>query len=470
MTGVFGPPRALDGRIRWLFFVFGVFCLVLVLPRAYAGETAALPARIASAVTAVALGGWWLHRYPRESFPAWSALPEAAALAVIGLGLHDWTGTLGLACVCVAYRGLYGPWRHVLAYTVATLAAVTGTVALTEPAKVGAMLMQAPGVPALALFTAVIAETTRRQERAAARERVFARLGASLGTTADARVVGRHTVEAAVGLLTGAPGAWAATVDPSEQITAVAGPAPATLFAGAPGARSEGFALRVANVRYGTLLAGADRGLPAEARPALESLAAQSALGLANAERAAALHHQSFHDALTGLANRQLLREHLTRAIARARRGSPVAVVLIDVDGFRKVNDTYGHATGDQLLAAVAHRIREAIRGADVAARLGGDEFAVILDGMGTAADAVHVAARLSAAIRAPLQVAGVDLTPSAGIGVACWRNHAEIDQLLHDADTAMQAAKQAGAGRLGVFTDGTAKVVAAPIAPVSAL
>jgi diguanylate cyclase (GGDEF)-like protein len=241
-----------------------------------------------------------------------------------------------------------------------------------------------------------------------------------------------------------------------DEATAVAGPAPPTLLA-----RSEEFALVMANVRYGTLLVGADGPLPADAHPALESLAAQASLGLANAERAVSLHHQAFHDTLTGLANRQLLREHLGRTMARARRGNPVAVLLINLDGFRKINDTYGHSVADQVLVAVAQRVHDTVRGGDAVARLGGDEFAVVLDGMDAGGDAVHVATRLLDAIRQPLRVAGVELTPSAGVGIACWRNHAEIDQLLHDADAAMHAAKHTGPGRAGVFTDGVVKVLA---------
>ncbi|MFI5910904.1 diguanylate cyclase domain-containing protein [Dactylosporangium sp. NPDC051541] len=444
MSGRFGVPGALDGRIRWLFLVFGVFCLMLVLPRVLTAGSAG-PARLAAAGAAVLLGSWWLYRYPRGSFPLWSFVFEAVALGVIGLGVREWTGTLGLTCVLVAYRGLYGAWPQVLVYTVAVLAAVTTVVALTEPDALLHMLRQAPGVPVLALFTAVIAETTRRQERAVARERVFARLGASLGITTDANVVSRHAVEAAVDLMTGAPGAWAAMITPGGEVTAATGPAPAGVVA----LRPQGFELRVSNVLYGTLVAGP---LADEARPAIAALAAQSALGLACAERAAALQYQAFHDTLTGLANRQLLREHLDRAMARARRGSPLAVLLIDLDGFKKINDTYGHAVGDQLLAAVAQRLRDTLRGADVPARLGSDEFAVILDGMGSTGDAVLVAARLQTAIAGPLNVAGVPLSPSAGIGIAAWRNHAEIDQLLHDADAALQTAKQAGRGRLAVF------------------
>jgi diguanylate cyclase (GGDEF)-like protein len=317
--------------------------------------------------------------------------------------------------VSVTFRGLYGNWKHVLAFTLTVFTASVTGVALTEPSDVAEFLQQTPGVP-LALFTALVAETTRRQDRAAARERVFARLGATLATTADRKAICRHAAEAATELLAGIPGSWAATTQATgdgELVTTVAGPAPVDLFTGPVDLSTVGdlgdgravpldqarllVALRSAKQRYGTLLVGADQPIPAEVQPSLETLAAQTSLGPVNAAHAADLHHQAFHDHLTGLANRSLMREHLSHALARARRGSPVAVLLIDLDAFKKINDTYGHAAGDQLLVTVAQRLCDGVRGADTAARLGGDEFAVILDGMDASEDALLVAGRLLA-------------------------------------------------------------------------
>jgi diguanylate cyclase (GGDEF)-like protein len=207
--------------------------------------------------------------------------------------------------------------------------------------------------------------------------------------------------------------------------------------------------LQTEKYEYGHLLIGATTAVPDDILPSLHALAAQTVLGLRNAEHAATLRHQAFHDNLTGLANRSLLHEHLRQALARARRGSPVAVLLIDLDGFKAVNDTYGHAAGDQLLVAVAQRLRDGVRGADTAARLGGDEFAVLLDGMDSPQDAILVAERLLASIQEPVFAGGVELTPAGSLGVAVWRDHADIDALLHDADTAMYAAKTAGKGRV---------------------
>ncbi len=469
------PPKPLGGRIRWLFVIFGVFNLVTVLPRVLSRTGDPLPPRLAAAVAALVLAAWWVRQYRRASFPAWMIPFEGLALLAIGLGMRSWVATLGLLFVFVSFRGLYGTWRHVLAFTVVVVAAAVGGVALTEPSAVGPFLQQAPGVPPLALFTAAVAESTRRQERAAARERVFARLGSTLATTSDRETILRHCAEAAVDLLDGTPGGWAVTVTGGLVVTA-AGPVPVELLAGPVPAAADGdgvtrFPLRSAKEHFGDLVVGcaADR-LPAEVRPSLETLAGQTSLGLVNAEHAADLHYQAYHDNLTGLANRSLLREHLQHAVARARRGSPVAVLLIDLDGFKQVNDTHGHAAGDRLLVAVAQRLRDGVRGADTAARLGGDEFAVVLDGMDAAEDATVVAGRLLVAVQAPLLVAGVELVPRASVGVACWHGQAGIDELLHDADTAMYAAKTAGKGRVAHVDDaGAVRLLAPPPSVLSA-
>jgi diguanylate cyclase (GGDEF)-like protein len=447
------PPKPLGGLIRWLFVIFGVFNLITVLPRVLGRTDEPLAARLPAAVVALALAGWWIRQYRRGDFPAWMIPFEALAMLAIGLGMHSWVATLGLLFMFMSFRGLYGTWRHVLAFAVLVFAASVGAVALTEPGAVGQFLGQAPGVPPLALFTAAVAESTRRQERAAARERVFARLGSSLATTTDRESILRLSAEAALELLGGIPGAWAATVAGGLVVTA-AGPVPVEVLAGPVRPQAQGVGgvrlpLRSEHQRHGDLLAGCPTRVPAEALPSLETLAGQTSLGLSNAEHAADLHHQAFHDHLTGLANRSLLREHLQHALARAKRGSPVAVLLIDLDGFKQVNDTHGHAAGDQLLVAVAGRLLDGVRGADTAARLGGDEFAVVLDGMDASEDAVVVAGRLLAAVQEPVRVAGVLLTPAASVGVACWHGHAGIDELLHDADTAMYAAKSAGKGRV---------------------
>jgi diguanylate cyclase (GGDEF)-like protein len=460
------PPRNLGERIRWLFVIFVLFNLAVTVPRTLNGTVASLSWRIGAVVAAAALAWWWLRGYRRTAFPAWAVPLEGAALGVIGYGSHDWVITLGLLFVSVSFRGLFGTWKHVLGLTAALFAGSLGAILLTDPAHAGAFLQQVPGVPPLALFTAAVAEMTRRQEQAAARERVFARLGSTLVTTSDRETICRHAVEAADALLGELPGGWAAIAlnSPEGEVVSVgAGEVPVGLLGSAfdgasPGEKAEPARVQIAlsgeKYRYGTLLVGATTSVPDDVCPSLDTLAAQTVLGLVNAEHAADLRRQAFHDNLTGLANRPLLRERLAHALTRARRGSPVAVMLIDLDGFKAVNDTYGHAAGDHVLVAVGQRLRDGVRGADTAARLGGDEFAVLLDGMDAPQDAVLVAGRLLVSMQAPLNVGGNDLTPAGSIGVAVWNGHPDIDALLHEADTAMYAAKTAGKGRVGFLAE----------------
>ncbi|MEU4625581.1 GGDEF domain-containing protein [Actinoplanes sp. NPDC023801] len=449
------PPRQLGARIRWLFLIFILFNVVTSVPRTLEGDIAPLPWQLAAVAAALGLGWWWLRGYRRNTFPVWAAPVEGLALGLIGFGSHNWLITLGLLFSAVSFRGLYGTWRHALLMTVSLFAGSAAAIALTEPGQLGVFLQQTAGVPPLALFTAAVAESTRRQEQAAARERVFARLGSTLVTTSDPDVIGRHAAEAAEELLGGLPGGWAAltrNTPEGEAVSTVAGPVPAALLAGDISPVRVTLTLRSDKQLYGTLMAGGDVPIPADVMPSLETLAAQTVLGLRNAEHAADLRHQAFHDNLTGLANRLLLHDHLEQAVARARRGSPVALLMIDLDGFKAVNDTYGHAAGDQLLVAVAQRLRDGIRGADTAARLGGDEFAVLLDGMDSPKDAVLVAERLLTALQEPLVVSGAELAPRGSIGVAVWQDHADADALMRAADAAMYSAKTAGKSRVAVL------------------
>ncbi len=167
------------------------------------------------------------------------------------------------------------------------------------------------------------------------------------------------------------------------------------------------------------------------------------------------LRHQAFHDPLTGLANRALFRDRLDHAIRRARRTDdpPPVVAFIDLDDFKVVNDTLGHAAGDELLSTVADRIRSCLRAGDTPARLGGDEFAVLLEDPLDDHVVAEVAERLLQVIAQPLTVHGTELRVSASIGVAHHSDgEASSDDLLRNADLAMYAAKSAGKGTVAAF------------------
>jgi diguanylate cyclase (GGDEF)-like protein len=168
------------------------------------------------------------------------------------------------------------------------------------------------------------------------------------------------------------------------------------------------------------------------------------------AAREAELHHLAFHDSLTGLANRALFRDRLRHALQlHARDLRPVAVIFLDLDDFKVVNDTLGHGVGDDLLCRVGERITGALRSGDTIARLGGDEFAVLLEDNG---DVLNTAARIEDALRAPFLLAGRSLDVRASIGVCAVEPDdasIDVDTLLARSDAAMYRAKHAGKARV---------------------
>ncbi len=165
------------------------------------------------------------------------------------------------------------------------------------------------------------------------------------------------------------------------------------------------------------------------------------------------LTRQAFHDGLTGMANRALFRDRLDQALARSERSLGVlAVLLVDLDGFKQVNDSLGHDAGDQLLKVVAERFDAELRPGDTLARLGGDEFAVLIDGAHEA-QATSVARRLLSALVEPVWIAGRELSVGASIGVALHPGGpGRSEDLLRHADVAMYAAKESGRGRFELF------------------
>jgi len=187
--------------------------------------------------------------------------------------------------------------------------------------------------------------------------------------------------------------------------------------------------------------------------------AAANVLGTA-LDRAAVedeLRTQALEDPLTGLANRSYLAAHVEQAIAGADRGDAIAVLLLDLDRFKVVNDTLGHGAGDELLCAVADRLRATIRRGDLAARLGGDEFVVVCAGAGGAPhDVAALSQRILEAVAAPYRVDGRELHISASAGLVFVEGaDATAESLLRDADVAMYRAKEHGGARYEVFDAG---------------
>jgi diguanylate cyclase (GGDEF)-like protein/PAS domain S-box-containing protein len=167
----------------------------------------------------------------------------------------------------------------------------------------------------------------------------------------------------------------------------------------------------------------------------------------------AELRTQAFHDSLTGLANRALFRDRVEHALdARGRTAVDPSVIFIDLDGFKFVNDTLGHETGDELLKHVAGRLVGAVRAADTVARLGGDEFAVLLESAETVADAPAIATRILDLIREPIDINGRSLYVSCSVGLALADATSDPSTLLRHADMAMYEAKARGKARWAIY------------------
>jgi diguanylate cyclase (GGDEF)-like protein len=197
----------------------------------------------------------------------------------------------------------------------------------------------------------------------------------------------------------------------------------------------------------------------------LETLASQISVSLENGRledslarvtrQKEDLHFRALHDVLTGLGNRALLWEALSHLDDPLRGSRQSAVLLLDLDDFKAVNDTLGHQAGDQLLVEVSRRLEACCRPEDTIARLGGDEFAILLDRMSSPGDATFVAGRISDALSQPLLLSGQPVVPQASMGIALVRSGTPPEELMRRADLAMYQSKSRGKGTFSVYDDG---------------
>ncbi|MFN2628902.1 MAG: putative bifunctional diguanylate cyclase/phosphodiesterase [Gaiellaceae bacterium] len=166
--------------------------------------------------------------------------------------------------------------------------------------------------------------------------------------------------------------------------------------------------------------------------------------------------HQATHDALTGLPNRVLIVDHLERSLARQRRreGEQTAVFFVDLDGFKSVNDTLGHAAGDRVLRQVAQRLGTVVRPQDTLGRLSGDEFVIVCEALTQDYPIVTIAERLGAALREPFELDGEQFLVTASVGIALAEGPEEPGSLIEQADAAMYRSKELGRARYEIFSD----------------
>lgn len=173
-------------------------------------------------------------------------------------------------------------------------------------------------------------------------------------------------------------------------------------------------------------------------------------------ELEAQLTRQAFQDSLTGLANRALFRDRVAHALERSpRAGQGLAVLFVDLDNFKTVNDGLGHAAGDRLLTVVGTRLAATMRSGDTVARLGGDEFAVLLENVADESEVHAIVERALSAVRAPVRLGTAEVFVGASIGAAFGRDAGSADDLIRNADVAMYAAKSGGKNRCAIFEPG---------------
>lgn len=172
------------------------------------------------------------------------------------------------------------------------------------------------------------------------------------------------------------------------------------------------------------------------------------------------LQYQALHDPLTSLPNRALFLNRLEHALTRLERSpAPLAVMFLDLDNFKNVNDSLGHASGDQLLVAVAERLQKSLRSGDTAARMGGDEFTILIDHIENPNYALNIVQRILESLQTPFEVAGREVFTSPSIGIAFSTEASEqANELLRQADTAMYEAKRKGRARYEVYREGIAR------------
>ncbi len=482
------PAGFVEGT-RWLFVMLVLVSLLLALPAPlFVTHGAMWPVAVASAVV---LGLSVLAGYRWRSVPLAMDIVDAVALLAFALASPEPTAVFPVVSAALWFRSLYGSGLRAVLRCALYAGAIGASLPLWPyvPGHTGGTAIDPLiGVFPTMFLTVVVgrylAGSVQAGEQAARLDAVHVSVGSQLLGTTDAVEIRRIAWVAYAEICAAMPGLRVLKVIRDGAVLRVDGAAggfssvPATLPAilsvssgddgtGSPTIRSHSelddavgspcawacVSLPVTHQERGRacLILGFPRNVPAEAVIAVQSLADQITLALRNSEVHRELSAQATLDSLTGLANRMSFNAAVSAAIETA---GETTVLFVDLDDFKDVNDVFGHSVGDTLLRKVAARLREATRPRDLCARLGGDEFAVLLPGTNSEA-AAKVAQRIVDSVAAPLQVGAGDVYLGASVGVATANGVIDIDQLIHQADVAMYAAKTHGKGRIQLFDTG---------------
>ncbi|BCJ49809.1 hypothetical protein Asp14428_12840 [Actinoplanes sp. NBRC 14428] len=450
-------PAGLRSRIRYAGLALCLACLTLVAVLVLLGLAGYPPPQRAGILAGLGfLAWWWVGGYQRKRFPTAGFPLEIVVLTMTCTFLGASALANPLLVGSLLFRSLYGRLRDLGLLLAGWITATLGSLVLSvrfgfEDAVV---TDAAQTVLTSAVTITILASLMFWVSYAAGRYELLVRRESALNTAAVRLATATHRDEirsACLETLAELVGDEQGPVGLDIRLR----PGPRVPETGVAGRRHTFHAtIASRDTAYGEIAVLSRRPLAGEIRQPIESLAATCAMALRALGLADDLRHRAFHDALTGLANRDLFLQRAGAALT-AGRPDPPAIVMIDLDGFKPINDRYGHAAGDQVLRAVAQRMNGEVRAGDVAARLGGDEFAILLEDAGTALDPARFASRLLQVIAEPIVVGGVPLTVGASIGVAVRHGHRDVDHLMNDADAAMYSAKRAGKNRVSVALTG---------------
>ncbi|NAZ75135.1 diguanylate cyclase [Kineococcus sp. T13] len=475
-------PSGLVPRTRWLFLVFAVLALLMSLPGPLAVANAAtLPMVLGASAVLVAS---WVHAYRSGRESAVRDVADCVAITAFTLSCPAPAMVFSITFCSLWLHAVHGSTRRGLLRCAGYAAAVSAALPLWGLVPGHAPSTQAApvfGTAPVMLLTFVVVRVLAlgmfARERAAQRDALLVGFGTRLlGTTDGARIAelavassralcastpglrslavqlhaGHAEVIGVAGAFESAPGHLPAdVVPPGLRPGAVVPVAHADELDAAAGEACRWVCLDLPEVDGVSVLLGSPGRLEPEVVVSFQSLANQVALAASNARVHRLLSEQARTDALTGLANRAAFQDALTDA---AGEGGERAVLFVDLDGFKAVNDRFGHAAGDELLRHVADRVREVTSPRDVCARLGGDEFALLLRGA-SAEDAAAVGRRVVDLVSAPVRLAAGTARVGASVGTAHAVGALDPRELLDRADAAMYAAKAAGKGRVEAFT-----------------
>jgi len=439
-------------RVQLLFLVLAVGAALITIPSIMASH-AEFAWPLGGSLAAIALSAYWVAGYRRGRF---SLALEPVEVAALFLVLHADPGNPVLPLFGLLFRSLYGGFPLAVARYAIWIAALLGAHDSRGSAEFHADIARALGTGVAPLVMQALRAACERSENSERRLASLIQNSTDIVTVVDAELMIRWQADSIRRVLGHDPEQLLGTriLDlVHEDDRAVL----SHYFAEArdePGiSRTLTAQLRLADGSYRHFdVVAANRlhdpsvaGFVLNMRDVSDAWELESALR----ELAATREHEAMHDPLTGLANRRLLSARLDEALAVAEaEGRDLTVMLIDLNRFKELNDTLGHAAGDQLLREIRPRLLSASSGAELVARIGGDEFAVILSPGSGAADAGRIAERLRVALEEPFDVQGLTLRVGASVGIAVYPEHADsADTLLKRADVAMYSAKKHGVG-----------------------